>query len=224
MIARAPLRDEVYRQLLDRIQRGDLPGGTRIRDADLAIQLGVSRTPVREALLRLAREGVLETSMGHGFRVRPLEPTEIREVGAILGQLESLALRLSPAPSPARLDQLRDLDRRLERTRGDTSACLDLEDEWHRVLLQECPNRRLLDLITSLRQVPRRYLAAYMRDAGRISLSTQPHARILEALKEGARDSGAAVFDQQWRRGVAELEAWTSRGSGQAGSGGQGVV
>lgn len=216
MIARVPLRDEVYRQILERVQRGDLAGGARIRDADLAAQLGVSRTPVREALLRLTREGVLDASMGHGFRVRPLEPAEIREVGAILGQLESLALRLSPAPSPARLDQLRDIDRRLERTRGDASACLDLEDEWHRVLLEECPNRRLLDLIVSLRGVPRRYLAAYMRDAGRISLSTQPHARILQALKEGGRDSGAAVFDQQWRRAVAELEAWTSRGPAPA--------
>jgi len=212
MIARVPLRDEVYRQILERVQRGDLAGGARIRDADLAAHLGVSRTPVREALLRLTREGVLDASMGRGFRVRPLEPAEIREVGAILGQLESLALRLSPAPSPTRLDQLRDIDRRLERTRGDASACLDLEDEWHRVLLEECPNRRLLDLIVSLREVPRRYLAAYMRDAGRISLSTQPHTRILQALKEGGRDSGAAVFDQQWRRGVAELEAWTSRG------------
>jgi len=212
MIARVPLRDEVYRQILERVQRGDLAAGARVRDADLAAHLGVSRTPVREALLRLTREGVLDASMGRGFRVRPLEPAEIREVGAILGQLESLALRLSPAPSPARLDQLRDIDRCLERTRGDASACLDLEDEWHRVLLEECPNRRLLDLIVSLREVPRRYLAAYMRDAGRISLSTQPHTRILQALKEGGRDSGAAVFDQQWRRGVAELEAWTSRG------------
>jgi DNA-binding GntR family transcriptional regulator len=148
----------------------------------------------------------------------PPDPAEIREVGAILGSLESLALRLSPAASPARLDRLRELDRRLEHTRGDASACLDLEDEWHHVLLEECPHRRLLELIASLRQVPRRYLAAYMRDAGRLSLSTQPHVRILQALKDGGRDSAAAVFEQQWRRGVAELEAWTSRAAGSGAS------
>ena len=214
MIARAPLRDEIHRQLLDRVHRGDLAPGARVRDVVLAAQLGVSRTPVREALLRLAREGVLESAMGRGFRVRPLDPAELREVGAILASLESLALRQSPALSPARLDRLRELDRRLEHTRGDASACLDLEDEWHRVLLEECPNRRLLELIASLRQVPRRYLAAYMRDAGRLSLSTQPHTRILQALKDGGGDSGAAVFEQQWRRGVAELEAWTSKSAG----------
>jgi DNA-binding GntR family transcriptional regulator len=214
MIARVPLRDEVYRQLLQRVHRGELPAGARVRDVTLATQLGVSRTPVREALFRLVREGVLEASMGRGFRVRPLDPAELREVGAVLGSLESLALRLSTEPDPARLDRLRELDRRLERTRGDLTACLDLEDEWHRVLLEDCPNRRLLELIDSLRQVPRRYLSAYMRDAGRLSLSTLPHAKILQALKDGGRDSAAAVFEQQWRKGVAELEVWTARAAG----------
>jgi DNA-binding GntR family transcriptional regulator len=213
MITRAPLRDEVYRQLLDRIHRGDLPAGARVRDADLATQLGVSRTPVREALLRLVRDGVLDASMGRGFRVRPIDAEEIREVGAVLGALESLALRLLPPPSPERLQHLWEIDRLLEQTRGDASRCLDLEDEWHRTLLEECPNHRLLDLIASLRQVPRRYLAAYMRDAGRLSLSTLPHAKVLQALDERGCDSAAAVFEQQWRRGVAELEAWVARGA-----------
>jgi DNA-binding GntR family transcriptional regulator len=211
MIARLPLRDEVYRQILDRVQRGDLLPGVRVRDTALAAQLGVSRTPVREALLRLARDGVLESSMGRGFRVRPLDPAELRDIGAILGSLESLALRLAPDLSPASFERLREIDRRLEHTRGDASACIDLEDEWHRVLLEECPNSRLLELIASLRQVPRRYLAAYMREAGRLSLSTLPHTKILQALRDSGRDSAAAVFEQQWRRGVTELEAWVSR-------------
>jgi DNA-binding GntR family transcriptional regulator len=96
MIPRVPLRDEVYRQILDRIHRGELPPGTRVRDADLTAQLGVSRTPIREALLRLVRDGVLDTAMGRGFRVRPIDAAELREVGDILGALEALALRLSP--------------------------------------------------------------------------------------------------------------------------------
>lgn len=210
MISRTPLRDEVCRQLLDRIHRGQLPPGTRLRDSDLAVQLGVSRTPVREALLRLARDGVLESTMGRGFRVRTFDTAEISEVGAILGALEALALRLSADPGPARLDRLADVDRRIEQTRGDVAAALDLEDEWHRVLLETCPNTRLLDLIASLRQVPRRYLAAYLRDAGRLTLSTLPHTRIIQALRTGDRDVVATVFEQQWRRAIAELEAWTA--------------
>jgi DNA-binding GntR family transcriptional regulator len=218
MIARVPLRDEVYRQVLDRIHRGDLPAGTRLRDTALAAQLGVSRTPVREALLRLAREGVLDSTMGRGFRVCPLDVSELREAGAILGALESLALRLSAEPPADRLDRLAELDRRLERTRGDAAACLDIEDEWHRILLEGCPNRRLLELIASLRQVPRRYLAAYMRDAGRLSLSTLAHTKVAQALHHGGCNSAAAVFEQQWRRGLAELEAWTAGRSRESGA------
>lgn len=215
MIPRIPLGDEVYRQLLQLVQRGDIAAGTRVRDTAIATRLGVSRTPVREALLRLARDGVLETVMGRGFRVRPLDPVELREAGLILGTLESLALRLSPAPTEERGARLRDVDRRLEQTRGDALQCLDLEDEWHQVLLAGCPNRRLLDLISALRQVPRRYLAAYLRDAGRLSLSTLPHARILNAWVDNGSDGAAAVFEQQWRRGMAELEGWILRGGGQ---------
>lgn len=211
MISRVPLRDEVYHRILSQVQRGDLPAGSRVRDVALAGQLGVSRTPVREALLRLVREGVLDTSLGRGFRVRSLDPAELRDVGEILGVLESLALRSSPAPDDGRRRRLLDLDRQLEQTRGDLTRCLDLEDEWHRTLLEGCPNRRLLDLVSSLRQIPRRYLAAYLRDAGRLSLSTLPHTKILTALKEGGPDSGASVFEQQWKKGVAELVTWTER-------------
>jgi DNA-binding GntR family transcriptional regulator len=201
----------VYRLILTRIHNGNLAPGSRVRDAELAVEMGVSRTPVREALLRLASDGVLESAMGRGFRVRPIDAAELREVGDILGALESLALRLSPPVTGERLERLRQVDRRLEQTRGDVSRCLDLEDEWHRVLLEACPNARLLELIGSLRHVPRRYLAAYMRDAGRLSLSTLPHQKIAKALQEGGSDSAASVFQQQWRRGVAELEAWVTR-------------
>jgi DNA-binding GntR family transcriptional regulator len=211
MISRVPLRDEVYHRILSQVQRGDLPAGSRVRDAVLAGQLGVSRTPIREALLRLAREGVLDTTLGRGFRVRALDPVELRDVGEILGVLASLALRSSPLPDEGRRHRLLELDRQLEQTRGDLSRCLDLEDDWHRTLLESCPNRRLLDLISSLRQIPRRYLAAYMRDAGRRSLSTLPHTKILAALMDGDPDSGASVFEQQWKKGVAELVIWTER-------------
>jgi DNA-binding GntR family transcriptional regulator len=209
-ITRTPLRDEVYRHLLDRIYRGELTPGARIRDTALAAQLGVSRTPVREALLRLTRDGVLESDMGRGFRLRPLARDEIREIGAILGALEALAFELSPDFPGERLDHLAELDRTLEHTRGDVAACLDLEDQWHRMLLAGCPNRRLLELITSLRQVPRRYLSAYMRAAGRLTLSTAAHGKVLHALRQGDRAAALEAFEHQWRRGIAELEAWIS--------------
>ena len=86
-IVRHPLGDQVYLQLLQRIERGDLPTGSKLRDAAIASELGVSRTPVREALVRLAREGVLSAEPGRGFRLPPMSPAELRDIGSILAAL-----------------------------------------------------------------------------------------------------------------------------------------
>lgn len=208
IITRTPLRDEVYRQILDRITRGDLTPGARVRDTEMATQLGVSRTPVREALLRLAREGALDADMGRGFSVRALDATEMRETGAILSNLEGLALELSGEIAADRLAELVAIDRELAGIRGDPDRCIDLDEQWHRTLLQGCANQRLLSMISTLWQVPRRYMRAYLRDAGRVSLSTQHHARIIEALRRNDREAAVRRFSHHWQRGIEELGAW----------------
>lgn len=211
IISRTPLREEVYRHLLERISRGEYPAGSRVRDTSIATELGVSRTPVRETLLRLAREGVIEADMGRGFRIRPLDEIEMRESGAILSSLECLALKLSAEISPDRLARLGEIDRELAGLRGDADRCIALDEEWHRTLLQGCPNRRLLAMISSLWQVPRRYMRAYLREAGRVSLSTQHHARIIEALRRNDRETAGQRFQHHWQRGIEELGTWIAR-------------
>ncbi len=218
MIPRSPLRDEVYRQLLDAIHRGELAPGTRVRDTNLATRLGVSRTPVREALLRLAREGVLNSDMGRGFRVPPLDAAEIGETGQLLAALEALALDLTTDFPADRLDRLAEIDRRMEQTRGDAARCVELEEEWHSVLLEGCPNRQLLELLTSLRQISRRYLSAYLRDADRIALSTLPHQKMVEAFRQGDRATALRALSSQWHRGIEELQAWCRRRPATAGT------
>lgn len=210
-ITRSPLRDEIYRQVLDRISTGALAPGTRVKDTHLAGELGVSRTPVREALLQLAREGVLAADMGRGFRVQPLDRVEMEETGAILAALEGLALTLSGDISTEQLAQLSELDRELSAIRGDPNRCIDLDQQWHRTLIQGCPNTRLLSMISSLWQVPRRYMRAFLRDAGRVSLSTQHHSRIIEALRRNDREAALQRFSHHWQRGIEELSAWIGR-------------
>jgi DNA-binding GntR family transcriptional regulator len=206
MIKRTPLRDQVYLDLLQRIHRGELPSGARVRDTALASELGVSRTPIREALLRLAREGVLQADTGRGFRVRALDPVELQEVGAILAVLEPLALEQSGEFPASRLNRLVEIVTQLERIRGDVHRCIDLDEEWHRTLLEGSPNQRLLHLIVTLRQITRRYLHAFLQGAGRVSLSTLYHAKIVESLKQGDRESAVRLLQRQWKRGVEELQ------------------
>jgi len=205
-IARQPLGDQVYVQLLQRIQRRDLPTGTKLRDAALASDMGVSRTPVREALVRLAREGVLSAEPGRGFRLMPMSPTELRDIGSVLAALEPLALDQSVEPSADQLGRLSELVRRLEQTRGDIAACVELDDEFHRVLLESCPNGRLLRLVETLRRSLRRYLHHYLQRGGRVSLSTLQHTRIAEALRKGDRAGARQLLERKWRRGMDEIE------------------
>ena len=206
MLSRSLLGEQAYLELLQRISRDELPTGTRLRDAELATQLGVSRTPVREALLRLAREGVLSSEPGRGFRLSPMEPAELREVGSILAALEPLALDQSADPSADQLVRLGEVVRRLEQTRGDIAACVDLDDHFHRVLLEGCPNGRLLRLAETLRRTLRRYLHYYLQRGGRVSLSTLQHTRIADALRQGDRAGARQLLERKWRRGMDEIE------------------
>ena len=204
-ILRAPLGEQVYLQLLQRIERGQLPTGTKLRDASIASELGVSRTPVREAMLRLVREGVLAAEAGRGFRLTPMTPGELGEIGSILAALEPLAFDQTPDPTPDQLGRLGDVVRRLEQTRGDIAACVELDEQFHRVLLEGCSNRRLIALIVTLRRGLRRYLHHYLQHGGRVSLSTLQHSRITEALGKGDRTGARQLLERKWRRGIAEI-------------------
>jgi DNA-binding GntR family transcriptional regulator len=206
MLNRSPLGEQAYLDLLQRISRGELPTGTKLRDAEIATQLGVSRTPVREAMIRLAREGVLSSEPGRGFRLSPMEPAELREVGSILAALEPLALDQSAEPSADQLVRLGEVVRRLEQTRGDIAMCVELDDQFHRVLLESCPNARLLRLAETLRRTLRRYLHSYLQRGGRVSLSTLQHTRIADALRKGDRAGARQLLERKWRRGMDEIE------------------
>lgn len=211
VITRKPLREQAYHEILERVHRGDLAPGTRVKDSTLAGQLGVSRTPVREALLQLAREGVLDADTGRGFRVSGLDSHEMREIGAILSALEALALRSSPEIPPEQLNRLGEIDRELGKARSDADHIVALEEEWHRTLIRGCPNQRLRRMIASLWQVPRRYMRAFLRDAGRVSLSTQHHAKVLEALRRNDTEAAATRITHYWERGIEELGSWMAR-------------
>jgi DNA-binding GntR family transcriptional regulator len=210
VITRTPLRDQVYQTVLSDIHRGEIPALKRVRDTEIALKLGVSRTPVREALLRLAREGVLDADMGRGFKVRGLDANEMRETGAIISRLEQLAIELSPATPPERLVRLGEIDREVANVR-DVDRCMDLDAQWHSTLIEGCPNTRLRSMISDLWQVPRRYMRAYLRDGGRVSLSTQHHARIVEGLRRNDRTSAIQQLNHHWERGIEELGAWIER-------------
>ena len=207
-ITRVPLREQVHRAVVGRILRDELPPGARISDSVMAQELGVSRTPVREALLRLEREGFLEVDVGRGFFVKPLSATEMREVYPILWTLEILALRTQPPLPSGTVAELDRINEELSGAGDDPERRIDLDVRWHQALLQGCGNQRLLEMIASVKAVVRRYEYAYMQNAGFIPVTTRTHDEIARALERGDVEAAAPLLESNWRFGMEEMLEW----------------
>lgn len=212
--ARIPLRARVRTAVVRLLEDGTLVD-TRVRDTSLAALLGVSRTPVREALLDLARVGILVSDHGRGFRLAPLDPAEIRETGQMLGSLEALALRTAAPLAPEALEALDAGVAAIEAARGDALLVLDRNEAWHLALIDGCPNRRLRVQLVELRAATRRYVLAYLRDAGRLGLATGGHRRVLAALRGGDREAAALALETWLVSGTDELAGWLTRRAAQ---------
>src|SRR5262245_9415830 len=116
-LRRTNISDTIANKLRSMIIDGRLPPGARINEVHLAASLGVSRTPLREALSRLANEGAVAVEPRRGFFVAPLSTTELEQLYSIRPVLDPEALRIAGVPAPCRLRNLRILNRRLAKER-----------------------------------------------------------------------------------------------------------
>ncbi|HEV8128807.1 MAG TPA: GntR family transcriptional regulator [Candidatus Eisenbacteria bacterium] len=210
-IARAPLRSEVRKLLLEEILRGDLAPAAGITEAELSARIGVSRTPLREALLSLEREGFLTATPGRGFSVRPLTRADAEEIYPLLWTLEQLALRLAWPIARPRQVELEQANRRLESARRDPMIALARDREWHSLLLADCKNRRLLASIANLKDQAARYEDAFMRHSGQIITSVDQHRHILTAARRNDLDAALRLLEENWRVSLEFLGPWLDR-------------
>lgn len=147
MIQRKPLRDDVQKEILARLIDRRLAPGSRVNESHLSAELGVSRTPLREAMLGLEAAGFLGSDVGRGFLIPPLIATPFLECQQILARLAPLALSLTP-PAPQRFMELQNLLGRARLRVGaapaDRAADLaPLSQRWSLLLLEGCPNEML---------------------------------------------------------------------------------
>jgi DNA-binding GntR family transcriptional regulator len=207
-ITRVPLREQVHTAVVERILRGELPPGARLRDTVLAGELGVSRTPVREALVRLEREGFLAADVGRGFSVRPLQAREVQETYPIIWTLETLAVRLSPPLPEAKVQVLAGINARIVAAGTDPESRIELDMRWHRTLVEGCGNGELLKLIEGVKAIIWRYEYAYMQHAEQIPESARSHELIARAASRGEMDAAAALLEAHWKTGIDVLVPW----------------
>jgi DNA-binding GntR family transcriptional regulator len=194
----APIRADLRRIVLERIVRGELAPGVRIKESRLAEELGTSRTPLREALIKLEQEGFVRSELAHGFSVEPLSGREVRETYPILWTLEGLALRSSGAAISPLLAELSRINAALANSM-EAEERLHLDTQWHETLLSQCPNRRLLSILSGLRTAIRRYEHLFMSDAELVIESVHQHQQISEALQAKDREEAVRILTENWR-------------------------
>lgn len=206
-IGRANLNDALEAAIRDLIVDGAFAPGERLNEVHLAAQLGVSRTPVREALNRLMAEGAVESRPRLGYFVKPLTCSEFEHLYAVRPLLEPEALRLAGIPDGAHIAHLERLNDRIARAKT-AQARMALDDEWHLALIDGCANRVLIELIRGMMQRTRRYELAWMRDSGGAQVAKEGHSEILRRLKAGRlRDACTALRDNLTSAAPA-ISAW----------------
>jgi len=205
--ARENLSDSLATTLRNMIVDGQLPDGSRINEVHLAERLGVSRTPLREALARLAHEGALGSVPRIGYFVRPLTLEEFEQIYPIRSYLDPQALRLAGLPSERKLARLDRLNERIRAAR-DADAVIALDDEWHVELIDECPNKVLLDLIGQFIRRTRRYELALMRERPAVVGAANAHRDIMAALRNRDLDGACAALRANLEEGFEPIADW----------------
>lgn len=205
-IERRTLRAQVREELLARMRTGEVQPGEGINEVKLAAELGVSRTPLREALIALESEGQIESEAGLGFRFRPLSRNELRELAPIMAALEALALELTD------LADLPDLGTTLAQMAADFSQevaehrlVISKDDEWHGVMLSRCPNSRLLDLIATTRQAVHRYESLLVPGETMVERVAAEHGLIAERLIAGDVPGAVVALRANWINGMQRI-------------------
>jgi DNA-binding GntR family transcriptional regulator len=209
-LARTLARDEAYEKLRAWIVDGTLHPGEILRDQEIAQSLGVSRTPVREALRRLEDEGFVETALNRWTRVAPLDLRKAIEMYGIIEALEVLALQTAQLnEQDLNGMEIANASMRKAIQRKDAVAALRADEIFHGVWIARAQNSELWLLLAQLKTKLRRVELAYWDRAAHTDQSFHEHRAILKALQQGSRRAAIVGLKQNWEGSRQRLRSVT---------------
>ena len=199
--------NQAYEEIRRRIVNNEYPPSHQVLEHELAAELGMSRTPVREALIRLENERFVQIIPRHGMRVAPLSLNDLRDVYEVLTALELTAIERLARSGPddrlvAALDEaVRDMDSSLKRR--DIDGWVKADERFHRMVLELCGNARLASMAFMLWDQGHRARLTTVRLRPALETSNREHRAVVDAIRRG-----------NWREAVslhAKHRARTSR-------------
>ncbi|MBI3049420.1 MAG: GntR family transcriptional regulator [Acidobacteria bacterium] len=196
-LRRTPTENLATTQLRNAILSGSLPPGARLRQVDLATRFGVSRMPVRQALLALEQEGLVKIDAWRGSIVAPLDADTIRDMYAVRAILERLVAKTLAERKTLDITALRKVivAGRRATAQGDYSRLIDLDVKFHTQLYEAFGNRALLEIMHGVWTHIRRIMAMMLRLVEYRSRLWDEHDAILSAIEAGDPDRAGALAE-----------------------------
>ena len=203
-----PLRETVCEALREAIRNGVLEPGERLMEVQLADELGISRTPVREAIRKLEQEGYVIMVPRRGTYVSSVSVSDVKEIFEIRSALESLSTELAALRiEPDELEQLRTLLTEIEGhiERKDMDKIVETDIKFHGLLYQVSRNERLVAIISNLKEQLARYRTLSMSYPGRLKETLEEHRAMVEAIAAGDAEAAREAAEHHMEQAEETL-------------------
>jgi len=191
MDAYLPLRDVVFNTLREAILKGELKPGERLMELQLAAKLGVSRTPIREAIRMLEQEGLAVTIPRRGAEVARMTEKDMQDVLQVREALDELAAGIACALiTEEEMEQLEQAAKDFETATdtGDVKRIADTDMIFHDIIYHATRNPKLVNILNNLREQMYRYRVEYLKDERNYPILLKEHSEILAGFRERNKD------------------------------------
>lgn len=192
-----PLREMVYEELKMQILTGGIIPGTRMMEVELAEEMGVSRTPIREAIRKLEKEGLVTIEPRRGAYASRISTDDMVEILEVRQDLEGLAAELAASRmDEERRAQLEDIAKNYNEAveAGDMDSMIKYDTSFHRLIVDSCNNKILVHMVEQLQELVLRFRYIYYDNFKRAEHMPEEHRAILDAIgeKDAAKARAAA--------------------------------
>ena len=193
-----PLREMVYEELKMQILKGSIIPGTRMMEVELAEEMGVSRTPIREAIRKLEKEGLVTIEPRRGAYASMISTEDMVEILEVRQDLEGLAAYFAAdRMTDAQMEELRKESNSYNDAvkRGNMEDMIKHDTRFHHIIVESCRNKILVQMIEQLQELVLRFRYIYYDNFRRAENMPEEHEAIVAAIAEGDADKARAAAD-----------------------------
>ena len=193
-----PLREMVYEELKMQILKGSIIPGTRMMEVELAEEMGVSRTPIREAIRKLEKEGLVTIEPRRGAYASMISTEDMVEILEVRQDLEGLAAYFAASRmSDEQMAELKEVSNNYNEAvkRGKMEDMIKYDTRFHHIIVESCRNKILVQMIEQLQELVLRFRYIYYDNFRRAENMPEEHEAIVAAISEGDADKARAAAD-----------------------------